>query len=90
MVSATPDSWARICWVRRAMRTASSLGSESASSIELVCSDWQPPSTAARAWTATRTMLFCGLLGGEHAPRGLGVEAEGERARVRRRRSARA
>ncbi len=24
------------------------------------CSDWQPPSTAARACTATRTMLFSG------------------------------
>src|SRR2546425_2696999 len=29
----------------------------SASSIEFVCSDWQPPSTAASACTATLTML---------------------------------
>ena len=38
-VSATPDSSARICWVRSAIRTARSVGSDSASSIELVCSD---------------------------------------------------
>ena len=42
------------------MRTASSVGRDSASSIELVCSDWQPPSTAASACTATRTMLLSG------------------------------
>ena len=42
------------------MRTARSVGSDSASSIELVCSDWQPPSTAASACTVTRTMLFSG------------------------------
>ena len=46
--------------MRSAIRTARSVGSESASSIELVCSDWQPPSTAASACTATRTMLFSG------------------------------
>ena len=60
MVSATPDSCARICWVRSATRTACSDGSDSASSIELVWSDWQPPSTAASAWIATRTTLFSG------------------------------
>jgi hypothetical protein len=32
MVFATPVSWAMICWVRSAMRTASSVGSASASS----------------------------------------------------------
>ena len=28
--------------------------------MEFVCSDWQPPSTAASAWMATRTTLFSG------------------------------
>ena len=35
-------------------------GSASVSSIELVCSDCVPPSTAASAWYATRTTLFIG------------------------------
>ncbi len=60
MVSATPDSWAMICWVRRAMRTESSVGRHSASSRELVCRLWVPPSTAASAWTVTRTTLLSG------------------------------
>src|SRR6266516_3933803 len=42
------------------MRTAFSVGSDSASSFELVCSDCVPPSTAANAWYAVRTMLFSG------------------------------
>ncbi len=46
--------------MRSAMRTAFSVGSASVSSIELVCSDCVPPSTAASAWYATRTMLFSG------------------------------
>jgi hypothetical protein len=46
--------------VRRATVTACSVGSPSVSSIESVCSDWHPPSTAAMAWYATRTMLFIG------------------------------
>jgi hypothetical protein len=36
--------------VRSAIFTAFSVGSASVSSIELVCSDWVPPSTAASAW----------------------------------------
>src|SRR3990170_7137520 len=42
------------------MRTESSVGSESASSRELVCRDCVPPSTAASAWTVTRTTLLSG------------------------------
>jgi hypothetical protein len=38
--------------------TAFSVGSARASSKELVCRDWVPPSTAANASTAVRTMLF--------------------------------
>ena len=49
-----------ICCVRSAMRAASSVGSASASSRPLVCSDCVPPSTAASAWIATRTMLLSG------------------------------
>ncbi len=60
MMSATPDSLAMICWVRSAMRADSSVGSPSASSRELVCSDCVPPSTAASAWIVTRTMLLSG------------------------------
>ena len=49
-----------ICCVRRAMRAESSVGRASASSRPLVCSDWVPPSTAASACSATRTMLLSG------------------------------
>ena len=56
----TPVSWAMICWVRSAIRTAFSVGSASASSHELVCSDCVPPSTPASASIAVRVMLFSG------------------------------
>ena len=46
--------------MRSATCTACSVGSASVSSIEFVCSDCVPPSTAASAWYATRTMLFIG------------------------------
>lgn len=49
-----------ICCVRRAILTESSLGSASASSRELVCSDCVPPSTAASACSVTLTMLLSG------------------------------
>ena len=49
-----------ICCVRSAILTALSVGSASASSIELVCSDWVPPRTPASASIAVRTMLFSG------------------------------
>ncbi len=49
-----------ICCVRSAIRAESSVGSASASSNELVCSDCVPPSTAAIACSDVRTMLFCG------------------------------
>ena len=57
---ATLVSWAITCWVRNAIRAAFSVGSASASSIELVCSDWVPPSTPASASMAVRTMLISG------------------------------
>ena len=56
----TPVSWAMICWVRSAIRTAFSVGSASASSHELVCSDCVPPSTPASASIAVRVMLLSG------------------------------
>src|SRR6185436_759846 len=40
--------------------TAFSVGRDSVSSIEFVCSDCVPPSTAASASNAVRTMLFSG------------------------------
>ena len=55
-----PTRSAMICCVRSAMRAASSVGSASASSRPLVCSDCVPPSTAASACIATRTMLLSG------------------------------
>src|ERR1043165_6247235 len=51
-----------ICCVLSAIFTALSLGSAMVSSIELVCSDCVPPSTAARPSNAVRTMLFSGCL----------------------------
>ncbi len=57
---ATPDSCARICWVRSAIFTAKSVGSASVSSRELVWSEFVPPSTPASAWIAVRTTLLYG------------------------------
>ena len=48
------------CCVRSASSAELSVGSASASSIALVCSDWVPPATAAIAWIATRTTLVSG------------------------------
>ena len=55
---ATPLSWAMICCVRSASVAASAVGSASASSSELVCSEFVPPSTADSAWSAVRTTLL--------------------------------
>src|SRR5215831_14063060 len=60
MVLATPDSKARICWVRRASLTAKSVGRASVSSSEFVWSEFVPPSTPASAWRAVRTTLLYG------------------------------
>ena len=49
-----------ICWVRSAILAAFAVGRPSASSKPLVCRLCVPPSTAASAWMATRTMLFSG------------------------------
>ena len=56
----TPVSWAMICCVRSAIRTAFSVGRASASSQEFVCSDCVPPSTPASASIAVRVMLLSG------------------------------
>src|SRR5215213_4515652 len=60
IVLVTPVSWAITCCVRSATRTASSEGSASASSWELVCSDCVPPRTPASASIAVRTTLLSG------------------------------
>ena len=59
-VLVTPLSSAMICCVRSASRAASSVGSASASSRELVCSDCAPPSTAASACSDVRTTFTSG------------------------------
>ncbi len=56
----TPVSCAITCWVRNASRTACSVGSASASSKLLVCSDCVPPSTAASASIAVRIRFTSG------------------------------
>ena len=81
---ATFVSLAITCWVRSAIRAARSVGSASASSIELVCSDWVPPSTPASASIAVRTMLTSGCVRRQRHPGGLGVEAQLHRTLVRR------
>ena len=75
----TPDSMAMICWVRSATRTASSVGSASASSKELVCSDWVPPSTAGQRLDRGADDVVERLLGGQRDAGGLGVEAQPHR-----------
>ena len=49
-----------ICWVRSARSAEASVGRASASSRALVWSDCVPPSTAASAWSVTRTKLTSG------------------------------
>src|SRR5436190_927686 len=44
----------------RKLRADCSVGSASVSSSELVCSEFVPPRTAARAWIVTRTILLYG------------------------------
>jgi len=48
------------CWVRMAISAAFSLGSASTSSSALVCRELVPPSTAASASIAVRTMFSSG------------------------------
>ena len=81
-VFATPLSAAMICCVRSAIRADSSVGSASASSRPLQCSDCVPPSTAASACTRDADDVVVGLLRGERAAGRLRVEAELLRARV--------
>ena len=53
-----PLSSCRKSWVLRAMRAEKSVGSASASSSALVCSDWVCPWVAAIASTQVRTTLL--------------------------------
>src|SRR5262249_4954915 len=68
IVFTTPVSCAITCWVRSARRTASSVGSSSASSNEFVWSDCVPPSTAASASIAVRTMFTSGCCAVSETP----------------------
>ena len=67
-VEVTPTSCASTCWVRSASVAAASVGSAMASSNELVCRLWQPPSTAASASTAVRTTLTSGCCAVSETP----------------------
>ena len=60
LCSRRPIRSAMICCVRSASVADSSVGSASASSRPLQCSDCAPPSTAASACTVTRTRLLSG------------------------------
>ncbi len=60
MVEATPVSSAMICCVRKAISAFLAVGRANTSSIALVWRLCVPPSTAARASIAVRTMLFSG------------------------------
>ena len=53
-----PLSRCSTIWVLRAMRAEKSVGSASASSSALVCSDWVPPCVAAIASMAVRATLL--------------------------------
>ena len=68
MVCVTPVSSAITCCVRSAILTACSVGRASASSNEFVCSDCVPPSTAASASMAVRTMLSSGCCAVSETP----------------------
>ena len=58
MKRVVPDSFCRMSCVLRAMRAEWSVGSASASSNELVCSDWVCPCVAAIASIMVRMMLL--------------------------------
>ena len=57
-----------ICCVRSASVAASAVGSASASSSELVCSELVPPSTADSACSAVRTTLLYGCCAVSETP----------------------
>ena len=73
-----------ICCVRSAMRAASSVGSASASSRPLVCSDCVPPMHRRHRLHRDADDVVVGLLRGQRAARRLRVEAQLLRARVGR------
>ena len=58
MTRVVPDSCCSSSWVLRAIRAEKSVGSASASSRALVCSDWVWPWVAAIASTQVRTTLL--------------------------------
>ena len=58
MIRVVPDSFCRKSWVLRAIRAEKSVGSASASSRALVCSDWVWPWVAAIASIAVRVTLL--------------------------------
>ena len=81
-VLVTPLSCAITCCVRSASVAASAVGSASASSSELVCSEFVPPSTAASACSAVRTTLLYGCCAVSETPAVWRVKAQLPRALV--------
>ncbi len=79
MTSATPLSYPRICWVRRARVAASAVGRASASSKPLVWSDCVPPSDGGERLDGDAHHVVQWLLRLQGDAAGLGVEAEPRR-----------
>ena len=88
MTRQVPVSCCRKSCVLRAMRAEKSVGSASASSSELVCSDCVPPCVAAIASIAVRVTLLNTSCAARLQPRGLAMGAQRQRALVLRRRTA--
>ena len=83
-VLATPLSLAITCWVRSAVRAASSVGRPSASSLAVAVQRLRASQHGGERLHRDADDVVVGLLRGERAAGGLRVEAELLRARVRR------
>ena len=79
-----PASCCKTIWVLRAMRAEKSVGSASASSSALVCSDWVWPWVAAIASIMVRDDIVEHVLRGQRPARGLAMRAQRQRARILR------
>ena len=77
---ATPVSWAMICWVRSATRTACSVGSASASSKRVGVQRLRAAEHRGQRLDRRAHDVVQRLLRGQRHPRGLGVEAHQQRA----------
>ena len=83
-VFATPDSEARICCVRSAMRADSSVGSASASSRRVAVQRLRAAEHRRERLDGDADDVVVRLLRRQRAPGGLGMEAQLLRPRIRR------